>query len=1262
MKKTTVLLVLIVFLSSLFAMVGEVHAAVTFTAPELLARPTDHSVTVNVVASQNIEAYFQYDTASGVYTNQTSTATSTGGTPLQVVIDGLSANTRYYYRMVYREVGTTDWIYRDEHSFYTQRAPSSTFTFTIISDSHMNGGGGSVSLYQQTLNNVLADHPDFHLDLGDTFWMDGVTSSTVANQRYLNQRQYMGTISPSVPIFVPVGNHEDEEAWHLDDTGNPATSPPVLSANARKKYFPNPVPDSFYTGNTDPYSYLDGDHLREDYYAWTWGDALFVVIDPYWYTTTKPYIGNAGGGESSDVGSGDRWDWTLGLQQFNWLKQTLENSTAKYKFIFDHHQLGGAEDYVRGGANYANLVEWGGYNEDGTTWGWDVKRPVAQWGSKPIHQLMVDNHVTAYFHGHDHLYAYEARDGIVYQSVPSAAISGSGLSTYYNNKPYTIKVLPSPGHLRVTVSPSQVTVDYVATSSGTVNYSYTITAANPGTITVNDFDSYRVFQRDIGGTSKSITISGTYANMDWSRVEARILKYGTNTVVVDWTTIDTTPGGGTFSGNLTVPQGGWYNVEVRALDSGGIVLGSSRGINKWGVGMIILCIGQSNMSGHGEKPFTVANSDLAVTYSNAGVWEHLADPYDDDSPAGAVDNDNTTAAGSMIPALANSLLQTFNFPIAFVPSAKDGTNLYSQWSYRNPSNHYDTSTLYGQSITKARSVGGVELIIMHQGEADTNAHRTEAQYEADFATLISHYREDLYTTIPIFICQLGTITLGTNTRTDVDVQAVRNAQHDLDNGVNIFMAATAMDQPRLDAVHYTTQGLNAIGGRVAQAIKYYFGVASYYRGPAITSATFAGNRSTIDVYIAHRGGNDFTPTSGITGFSVLSHGASVSITSAQRNDSDTVRLTLASDAPQGATVTLRYLWGSEPNTTGLIKDNSSLMLPLENTALDVTVIDTNSPPVAVNDAYSTNEDTALSVAAPGVLSNDSDANGNSLTAVWVSNPAHGSLVFNTDGSFSYTPAANYNGNDSFTYKANDGQADSNASSVSITVNAVNDAPVANAQSVTTIQNTAKAITLTANDVDGNTLIYSIVSFPTHGTLSGTLPNVTYTPITNYNGSDSFTFKANDGVVDSNIATVSIAVSPPASSSNLALNKTATADSQQTSLRNTAGKGNDGNSSTRWCANDGRWNHWWKVDLGTSYTLTGTKVRFQYARNYRYKIEVSTDNINWTIVANRTTTTSTAQTRQDSFSTTGRYVRITYTGLPWYPATWASHYEFEVYGY
>ena len=100
-------------------------------------------------------------------------------------------------------------------------------------------------------------------------------------------------------------------------------------------------------------------------------------------------------------------------------------------------------------------------------------------------------------------------------------------------------------------------------------------------IQVNDFANYRVFQRDIGGTSKSVTVSGTYSSMNWNRVEARVLEHGTDTAVVDWTILDPTPGEETFSGSLTVPQGGWYNVEIRALDAAGAVIDSSRGTNKY---------------------------------------------------------------------------------------------------------------------------------------------------------------------------------------------------------------------------------------------------------------------------------------------------------------------------------------------------------------------------------------------------------------------------------------------------------------------------------------------------------------------------------------------------------------------------------------------------------------------------------------------------------------------------------------------------------
>src|SRR5205823_6481822 len=169
----------------------------------------------------------------------------------------------------------------------------------------------------------------------------------------------------------------------------------------------------------------------------------------------------------------------------------------------------------------------------------------------------------------------------------------------------------------------------------------------------------------------------------------------------------------------------------------------------------------------------------------------------------------------------------------------------------------------------------------------------------------------------------------------------------------------------------------------------------------------------------------------------------------------------------------------------------------------------NTPPAADNDAYGTNEDTTLTVAAPGVLANDTDADGDALTAAVVNGPSHGTLTLNANGSFTYTPSANYNGADSFTYKASDGQAFSNVATVSITVTPVNDPPVAANDGYTTPEDTALNVTapgLLGNDtdVDGDSLTAVVIGGPSHGTLTlNANGSFTYTPATAYTGPDSF---------------------------------------------------------------------------------------------------------------------------------------------------------------
>src|SRR5207248_2903287 len=122
----------------------------------------------------------------------------------------------------------------------------------------------------------------------------------------------------------------------------------------------------------------------------------------------------------------------------------------------------------------------------------------------------------------------------------------------------------------------------------------------------------------------------------------------------------------------------------------------------------------------------------------------------------------------------------------------------------------------------------------------------------------------------------------------------------------------------------------------------------------------------------------------------------------------------------------------------------------------------------------------------------------------------------------YTPAANYNGSDSFTFTASDGTATSNTATITVTVNAVNDAPVAVDGALTTDEDTAGSVTLSASDVDGHTCTYSATN-GAHGTVSVSGNVATYTPAANYNGPDSFTFTASDGTATSNTATITVTV-------------------------------------------------------------------------------------------------------------------------------------------
>jgi hypothetical protein len=185
--------------------------------------------------------------------------------------------------------------------------------------------------------------------------------------------------------------------------------------------------------------------------------------------------------------------------------------------------------------------------------------------------------------------------------------------------------------------------------------------------------------------------------------------------------------------------------------------------------------------------------------------------------------------------------------------------------------------------------------------------------------------------------------------------------------------------------------------------------------------------------------------------------------------------------------------------------------------VSITVEAVNDAPMAYDDNVTTQEDRSLSITLAG-----GDADGDLLTYSVVKGPSNGRLR-GTAPNLRYSPKANFNGSDSFTFKASDKKTDSAAATVSITVKAVNDAPTANNERVTAQEDEQVSIRLSGNDPDGDSLSYSVVKEPSHGRLSGTAPRLRYSPMANFNGSDSFTFKVSDKTADSATATVSITV-------------------------------------------------------------------------------------------------------------------------------------------
>jgi len=318
------------------------------------------------------------------------------------------------------------------------------------------------------------------------------------------------------------------------------------------------------------------------------------------------------------------------------------------------------------------------------------------------------------------------------------------------------------------------------------------------------------------------------------------------------------------------------------------------------------------------------------------------------------------------------------------------------------------------------------------------------------------------------------------------------------------------------------------------------------------TANYNGDDSFVVRVSDGNGGTDETTVNvtiqSVNDAPLIAEGSAISVTMSEDGSPTPFSLTLNTSDVDGDTITWSVLTqashGSASafgagaskaisyNSTADFNGNDSFVVRVsdgnggtDDITVNVTVQPVDDAPVAVHDTYTTPEDTRLVVASSGILTNDSDVEGDTLTTVLESGPANGGLELYSDGSFVYTPTLNYNGVITFTYRAVGGGEESNTGTVTITVSPENDGPAAVDDGFTVDENSSSnVLDVLDNDVDPESAL-TIIDLGTPGS-GGTLSHdgtaVTYTPAPEFFGTEVFTYVISNGSL-SDTATVTVTV-------------------------------------------------------------------------------------------------------------------------------------------
>lgn len=457
------------------------------------------------------------------------------------------------------------------------------------------------------------------------------------------------------------------------------------------------------------------------------------------------------------------------------------------------------------------------------------------------------------------------------------------------------------------------------------------------TVTPADVADYRVFQRV--GTSKAIAVSGSYTGTP-DTIDARLVNADTNEPVTAWASVATAPSGGSFAGTFNAPQGYWYKLQFRGSKAGAASTPVTTA-NRFGVGIIVWMIGQSNMVNRRGTGIKAPLADKRTVEYWLDAWRlhgyrNASAPLNAEIGDAGYTNTGNGGRGDGYILIANLLAQGLDLPVALL-SCADGGSPISEWITT-----INGSDWTGKAVPVLNATGGdCEIVFWQQGESDADLMSKDTM-KTRLGQLMAQCHQQTgrnASTLKFFVTTLGAGSYGSS---EGEFGNIRAAHVEFATGTpGAYLATSAQDSLTNDGVHWVGETYNRVVKREARSMLHAYGIGVSGAGPRVTGATRTGLQ--VRLAIAHSGGTALLDGAGgngsaLTGFQFADAGAAGAlIPYTTIIDGNAIVCTLVS-APVGA-LSVSYAMMNNPHNADPATSTSAVVLasvPYDNVVLHRT--------------------------------------------------------------------------------------------------------------------------------------------------------------------------------------------------------------------------------------------------------------------------------------------------------------------------------------